>query len=42
MSVLNECGQCDAAEGGDSRTYRTDIIKGDRPLHMLDSEFDTF
>lgn len=42
MRVLKECGRRVAAEGGDSRTYRADIIKGDRPLHMLHSEFDTF
>lgn len=28
-------------EGGDRHGYRADIIKGDRPLHMLELEFDT-
>lgn len=37
---LIECGLVDAVESGDGHGYRTDVIKGDRPLHMLDLEFD--
>lgn len=41
-SILNKCGLCEAVEGGASHGYRVNIIKGDRPLHMLDLEPDTY
>lgn len=40
--ILNKCGLCEAVEDCASHGYRANIIKGDRPLHMLDLGLDTY
>lgn len=40
-SIL-KCGLCEAVEDCASHGYSTNIIKGDRPLHMLDLGLDTY
>lgn len=41
-SILNECGLCEAVKAAASHGYGASVIKGDRPLHMLDLELDTY